>query len=191
MSWDFSTEPDFQKKLDWVEEFCRDEIEPLDLVFPYAVRSKDPKIKALVKPLQDQVKAQGLWALFLDKDLGGPGYGQRKLGLLNEILGRYGSAQIEFEPAILREGVFGCPTRRLVPIKDQASPCEARAGSTDSATKAGGVAQGVDPGAHRHRAQGAVRRQIDDADGQMPVLPVRDAAEADRLGDALGGGKPE
>ncbi len=92
MSWDFSTEPDFQKKLDWVEEFCKYEIEPLDLVFPYAVRSKDPKIKALVKPLQDQVKAQGLWALFLDKDLGGPGYGQLKLGLLNEILGRYGSA---------------------------------------------------------------------------------------------------
>ena len=92
MSWDFSTEPDFQKKLDWVEEFCKNEIEPLDLVFPYAVRSKDPKIKALVKPLQDQVKAQGLWALFLDKDLGGPGYGQLKLGLLNEILGRYGSA---------------------------------------------------------------------------------------------------
>ena len=31
-------------------------------------------------------------ALFLDKDLGGPGYGQLKLGLLNEVLGRYGSA---------------------------------------------------------------------------------------------------
>ncbi len=92
MGWDFSTEPEFQKKLDWVDEFCREEIEPLDLVFPYAVRSKDPKIKALVKPLQDQVKAQGLWAIFLDKDLGGPGYGQLKLGLLNEILGRYGSA---------------------------------------------------------------------------------------------------
>ncbi len=92
MGWDFSTEPDFQKKLDWVDEFCRDEIEPLDLVFPYAVRSKDPKIKALVKPLQDQVKEQGLWAIFLDKDLGGPGFGQLKLGLLNEILGRYGSA---------------------------------------------------------------------------------------------------
>ena len=92
MGWDFSTEPEFQKKLDWVEQFCREEVEPLDLVFPYAVRSKDPKIKALVKPLQDQVKEQGLWALFLDKDLGGPGYGQLKLGLLNEILGRYGSA---------------------------------------------------------------------------------------------------
>ncbi len=92
MGWDFSTEPDFQKKLDWVEEFCREEVEPLDLIFPYAVRSKDPRIKALVKPLQDQVKAQGLWAIFLDKDLGGPGFGQLKLGLLNEILGRFGSA---------------------------------------------------------------------------------------------------
>ena len=92
MAWDFSTEPEFQKKLDWVEKFCREEIEPLDLVFPYAVRSKDPKVKALVKPLQDLVKEQGLWALFLDKELGGPGFGQLKLGLLNEILGRYGSA---------------------------------------------------------------------------------------------------
>jgi acyl-CoA dehydrogenase len=92
MGWDFSTEPDFQKKLDWVENFCRTEIEPLDLIFPYAVRSRDPKVKALVKPLQDQVKEQGLWALFLDKELGGPGFGQLKLGLLNEILGRYGSA---------------------------------------------------------------------------------------------------
>ena len=92
MGWDFSTEPEFQKKLDWVENFCRTEIEPLDLVFPYAVRSRNPKIKALVKPLQDEVKAQGLWALFLDKELGGPGFGQLKLGLLNEILGRYGSA---------------------------------------------------------------------------------------------------
>jgi len=92
MGWDFSTEPDFQKKLDWVDEFCREEVEPLDHIFPYAVRSRNPKIKALVKPLQDQVKEQGLWAIFLDKDLGGPGFGQLKLGLLNEILGRYGSA---------------------------------------------------------------------------------------------------
>ena len=89
MAWDFSTEPEFQKKLDWVEEFCREEVEPLDYVFPYAVRSQDPKIKALVKGLQDQVKDQGLWAIFLDEELGGPGYGQLKLGLLNEILGRY------------------------------------------------------------------------------------------------------
>jgi acyl-CoA dehydrogenase len=92
MAWDFSTEPEFQEKLDWVEKFCREEVEPLDMVFPYAVRSKDPRIKALVKPLQDEVKAQGLWAIFLDEELGGPGFGQLKLGLLNEILGRYGGA---------------------------------------------------------------------------------------------------
>jgi acyl-CoA dehydrogenase len=99
MAWDFSTEPEFQEKLDWVAKFCETEIEPLDLVFPQAVRSRDPKIKALVKPLQDQVKEQGLWALFLDKDLGGPGFGQLKLGLINEILGKYASAPAIFGTA--------------------------------------------------------------------------------------------
>jgi acyl-CoA dehydrogenase len=99
MAWDFSTEPEFQEKLDWVEKFCREEIEPLDLVFPGAVRSRDPKIKAIVDPLKQQVKDQGLWALFLDKDLGGPGLGQLKLALVNEILGRYGSAPAIFGTA--------------------------------------------------------------------------------------------
>jgi acyl-CoA dehydrogenase len=96
--WDFSTEPEFQEKLDWVDQFCREEVEPLELVFPYAVRMRDPKMKALVDPLKQKVKDQGLWAIFLDKELGGPGFGQLKLALLNEILGRYGTA-----PAI-----FGC-----------------------------------------------------------------------------------
>jgi alkylation response protein AidB-like acyl-CoA dehydrogenase len=99
MGWDFSTEPEFQKKLDWVEEFCREEVEPLEYVFPYAVRSPDPEIKALVRGLQDQVRDQGLWAIFLDEELGGPGLGQLKLGLLNEILGRYPSAPQMFGAA--------------------------------------------------------------------------------------------
>ena len=98
MAWDFSTEPEFQEKLDWVERFCREQVEPHELVFPYAVRARDPKLKALVKELQDKVKEQGLWALFLDEDLGGPGFGQLKLGLLNEILGRSRYAPL----------VFGC-----------------------------------------------------------------------------------
>src|SRR5580700_9252104 len=98
MAWDFSTEPEFQAQLDWVDTFCREEVEPLELVFPYAVRMRDPKMKALVDPLKAQVKERGLWAIFLDKELGGPGFGQLKLALVNEILGRYGSA-----PAI-----FGC-----------------------------------------------------------------------------------
>ncbi len=98
VAWDFSTEPEFQDQLDWVATFCREEIEPLDLVFPYAVRMRDPAMKALVDPLRQQVKDRGLWAVFLDTKLGGPGFGQLKLALLNEIIGRYGSG-----PAI-----FGC-----------------------------------------------------------------------------------
>ncbi|HEX3794194.1 MAG TPA: acyl-CoA dehydrogenase family protein [Acidimicrobiales bacterium] len=98
MGWDFSTEPEFQELLDWVDTFCREEIEPLELVFPFAVRMKDPKMKALVDPLKEQVKAKGLWAIFLDKDLGGPGFGQLKLALVNEIIGRYSSAP----------SIFGC-----------------------------------------------------------------------------------
>src|SRR5581483_8935977 len=99
MAWDFSTDPEWQEQLDWVEDFCKNEIEPLDLVFPGAVRSRDPRIKAIVDPLKQQVKDRGLWALFLDEELGGPGLGQLKLALINEILGRYGSAPAIFGTA--------------------------------------------------------------------------------------------
>ena len=99
MAWDFSTEPEWQEQLDWAEDFCRNEIEPLDLVFPGAVRSRDPRIRAIVDPLKQQVKDRGLCALFLDKELGGPGLGQLNLALINEILGRYGSAPAIFGTA--------------------------------------------------------------------------------------------
>lgn len=88
---DFSIEPEFQKKLDWATTFVREEVEPLDLLFP---RGGDPydtsneKARAILRPLQEQVRQQGLWACHLGPELGGPGYGQVKLALLNEILGR-------------------------------------------------------------------------------------------------------
>ncbi|MEZ5232551.1 MAG: acyl-CoA dehydrogenase family protein [Acidimicrobiales bacterium] len=87
MSWDFETDPAFQAELDWVRDFVEAEIAPLDHVIdsPYDVR--DPIRQALIPPLQAQVRARGLWACHLGPDLGGPGYGQVKLGLLNEILG--------------------------------------------------------------------------------------------------------
>jgi alkylation response protein AidB-like acyl-CoA dehydrogenase len=99
VAWDFSTEPEFQEQLDWVEEFCRTEVEPLDLVFPGAAWSRNPKARALADPLRQQVKDRGLWALFLGQDLGGPGFGQLRLALLNEILGRYRSAPVIFGTA--------------------------------------------------------------------------------------------
>ena len=41
MSWDFETDPEFQKELDWIERFVREEVEPLDHVlgFPYDVEN--------------------------------------------------------------------------------------------------------------------------------------------------------
>jgi acyl-CoA dehydrogenase len=98
MSWDFETEPEFQKQLDWIEQFVREDVEPLDYVLasPYDVR--DPKRNKLVRPLQAQVRKRNLWACHLEPELGGQGYGQLKLALMNEILGRS-----RFAPT-----VFGC-----------------------------------------------------------------------------------
>ncbi|ROO87449.1 acyl-CoA dehydrogenase [Actinocorallia herbida] len=89
--WDFSTDPEFQKKLDWMARFVREECEPLDLLFPHGGDPYDTENKAaraILKPLQEQVKAQGLWACHLGPELGGAGFGQVKLALMNEIIGR-------------------------------------------------------------------------------------------------------
>jgi acyl-CoA dehydrogenase len=90
MAWDFSTDPEYQEKLDWVREFVKTEVEPLDLAFPHeAVYDKEhPVYRGVVKPLQQKVKEQKLWACHLGPELGGEGYGQVKLALMNEILGQ-------------------------------------------------------------------------------------------------------
>ncbi len=99
MAWDFETDPDFQKELDWIDEFVRSEIEPLRYVIESAYDTRDAKRNKLIKPLQDIVRKRNLWGCHLGPDLGGPGYGQVKLALMNEILGRVpGIAPI----------VFGC-----------------------------------------------------------------------------------
>jgi acyl-CoA dehydrogenase len=99
MAWDFTTEPEFQEKLDWADRFVRENVEPLDLLYPKLTYSplEDP-LRSLVNQLKDEVRAQDLWAAHLDPELGGKGYGQLKLALLNEILGRSPWAPI----------VFGC-----------------------------------------------------------------------------------
>src|SRR5262245_9956450 len=90
MSWDFETEPEFQTKLDWMETFVREEVEPLDDLFPHDIypRPMKPVVREIIRPLQQQVRDQELWACHLGPELGGPGYGQLKLALMNEILGR-------------------------------------------------------------------------------------------------------
>ena len=98
MAWDFETDEEFQRELDWVDEFVREEIEPLDHVLGSPYDITNPKNRAIVPKLQAKVKEHGLWACHLGPELGGQGYGQVKLALMNEILGRAKCAPV----------VFGC-----------------------------------------------------------------------------------
>jgi len=99
MSWDFETEPEFQAKLDWADAFVREEVEPLDLLWPDLVFTPpDERLRRVIDPLKQQVRDQGLWATHLGPELGGQGYGQVNLCLLNEILGRSNWAPV----------IFGC-----------------------------------------------------------------------------------
>jgi acyl-CoA dehydrogenase len=98
MTWDFETDPAFEAQLAWIDTIVREEIEPLDHVIADGFDLRDPIRKAVIPPLQDQVRARGLWACHLPSDLGGQGYGQVQLALMNEILGRSNLAPI----------VFGC-----------------------------------------------------------------------------------
>jgi acyl-CoA dehydrogenase len=91
VAWDFSTEPEFEAKLEWMREFVRDEILPLETL--------DLDAAALTKatePLKDEVKRRGLWAAHLPPELCGGGFGQVKLGLMHEILGRCAYAPAVF-----------------------------------------------------------------------------------------------
>jgi acyl-CoA dehydrogenase len=98
MAWDFETDPEFAEQLAWIDAFVSDEVEPLDLILQSPFDVDNPLNRRFVRPLQEQVKARGLWACHLGPELGGPGYGQVKLALMNEILGR----------SVFAPTVFGC-----------------------------------------------------------------------------------
>ncbi len=83
MAWDFETEPEYAAKLAWARELVDNEIVPLETL----QLSPEVLVRAF-RPLQDEVKRQGLWAAHLPPELGGMGFGQVRLGLLAEILGR-------------------------------------------------------------------------------------------------------
>ena len=98
MAWDFETDAEYQEELDWVADFVREEVEPLGFLIKHGYDMSDPIRNELIPPLQEKVKARGLWACHLGPDLGGQGYGQLKLGLMNEILGT----------SIFAPNAFGC-----------------------------------------------------------------------------------
>src|SRR5580692_11771724 len=82
MAWDFSTDAQYEEQLAWMREFVREEVFPLE-----TLDLDHEQILAVMKPLQEEVKARGLWAAHLPPELGGQGFGQVKLGLMHEILG--------------------------------------------------------------------------------------------------------
>jgi acyl-CoA dehydrogenase len=98
MPWDFETDVQYQQKLDWTDAFVRNECQPVDRIITNASDMNDPIRQALIPRLQEEVRRQGLWACHLGPELGGPGFGQVKLALLNEVLGRSRAAPI----------IFGC-----------------------------------------------------------------------------------
>src|SRR5437868_13619841 len=99
VAWDFETEPEFQQKLDWADAFVREEVEPLDYVWRHQqYEPLEGARRKIIDPLKEEVRSQGMWATHLGPELGGQGYGQLKLALLNELLGRSQWAPI----------VFGC-----------------------------------------------------------------------------------
>ena len=84
MGWDFQTDPEFQADLDWMERYVREEIWPLETL---AEELDHDGLMRAIEPLKQPVKDRGLWAAHLDPELGGQGFGQVKMGLMNEVLG--------------------------------------------------------------------------------------------------------
>lgn len=90
MAWDFESEPEFQKKLDWIQTFVDEELIPLE---PIMGEFSDEQWIAVQEPLKQKVKDQGLWACHLEEELGGQGFGQLALAQMNLITGRCMYAQ--------------------------------------------------------------------------------------------------
>ncbi len=95
MAWDFSTEPEFEEQLAWMRDFVRTEILPIEAI---EHELDQERLERIYAPLQERVRERGLWAAHLPAELGGQGFGQVKLGLMNEILGT----------TIYAPNAFGC-----------------------------------------------------------------------------------
>jgi len=95
MAWDFSTDPGFEEQLEWMRAFVRAEIWPIEAI-QHDIGQAD--LERIYARLQRQVRERGLWAAHLPPELGGQGFGQVQLGLMNEILGS----------SIFAPNAFGC-----------------------------------------------------------------------------------
>ena len=62
MAWDFSTEPEFQERLDWAREFVLERVEPIDLLYPdRQFHPLDDELRPIVDPMkQDGARRRAL-----------------------------------------------------------------------------------------------------------------------------------
>lgn len=95
MSWNFSTEPEFEAELAWIREYVDSRILPLEIA---GEGLNQRQLDALWQPSKDEVRARGLWAPHLPPEHGGSGMGQVRLALMHEVLGR----------STLAPEIFGC-----------------------------------------------------------------------------------
>jgi acyl-CoA dehydrogenase len=88
---DFSIDSEFQAKLDWMKDFVENKVRPLEYIYDYDFDApfdvSNTALRKIIVRLQEEVKAQGLWAAHLPPHLGGSGFGAVKLTYMNEMLG--------------------------------------------------------------------------------------------------------
>jgi acyl-CoA dehydrogenase len=82
MTWGFPADPAFERELDWVRDFMRTQVWPLEVL-----DIEDKEFEVVLGRLQDRVKERRLWAAHLPPELGGQGLGQIRLAHLNEVIG--------------------------------------------------------------------------------------------------------
>ena len=85
MAWDFETDAEFEEQLAWMREFIDRELIPLEPIFDQLPARRVAGGQA---PPPGPGEGAGLWGAFLDPKLGGAGFGQLKLALMSEIIGR-------------------------------------------------------------------------------------------------------
>ena len=59
--WDFETDPEYQKKLDWVEQFMQDKLEPLDFAPLDPYEKTNPQVLRVLRPLTRNRLTQALF----------------------------------------------------------------------------------------------------------------------------------
>ena len=110
MAWDFSTEPEFQAHLDWMREFVREEIWPIE-----TLDLDLEQIERAMAPLQEQVKERGLWAAHLT-----PSSAARASARSSSASCTRSSARSPYAPARVRQ------RRRRTPATPRSSRSRAR-----------------------------------------------------------------